>query len=257
MEIPEILKACKTVAVVGLSKDKEKDSHKVALYLKANGYRIVPVNPTAYEILDEKCYSSLSDVWEEIDLVCVFRPPEEAEGIVREAIAKKAKVVWMQLGIKNDRAAEIAGEAGIDVVMDKCIMIEHKRYQELTLIEKSRTVVVPILTEQEGMPDFLERLKSCTKLVMVFVVDKNFLNHVPTAFSGSRITIAQEVMDGIKKNMPQNIMIKDFVEWGDWYDKLEGIARLENADEIVMKHSKMSDEFSSRLREKGLRVTVV
>jgi hypothetical protein len=187
----------------------------------------------------------------------MFRPPEEAEGIVREAIGKKARVVWMQLGIKNEKAAEIAREAGLDVVMDKCIMIEHKRYQELTLIEKSRTVVVPILTEQEGMPDFLERLGQCTKLVMVFVVDKNFLNHVPAAFSGSRITIAQEVMDSIKKKMPQNILIKDFVEWGDWYDKLEGIARLENADEIVMKHSKMSDEFSSRLREKGLRVTII
>lgn len=257
MEIPEILRTCKTVAVVGLSKDKEKDSHKVALYLKANGYRIVPVNPTAYEILDEKCYPGLSEVVGEIDIVSIFRPPEEAEGIVREAIGKKAKVVWMQLGIKNDRAAEIAREAGLEVVMDKCIMIEHKRYQELTLIEKSRTVVVPILTEREGMPDFLERLKSCTKLILVFVVDKSVLNHVPTAFSGSRITIAQEVMDGIRKKMPQNIMVKDFVEWGDWYDKLEGIARLENADEIVMKHSKMSDEFSSRLREKGLKVTVI
>jgi hypothetical protein len=141
--------------------------------------------------------------------------------------------------------------------MDKCIMVEHKRFQELALIEKTKTFVVPILTEQENSPEFLEQLKECNKLIILFVVDKTVLNHVPVAFSGSRINSAQQVMEDIKKKLPQNILIKDFVEWGDWYDKIENIARLENVDEIIMKHSKMSDEFSFRLREKGLKVRII
>ena len=256
MDISEILKMYKTIAVVGLSQDPGKDSFKVASYMKSKGYKIIPVNPTAYEILDEKCYGSLDEV-KDAEIVAIFRSPEEAEQIVEQAIRKKAKVVWMQLGIKNERAAEKARQAGLEVVMDKCIMVEHKRFQELALIEKTKTFIVPILTEQENSTEFLERLKECNKLIMIFVVDKTVLNHVPAAFSGSRINSAQQVMEDIKKKLPQNTLVKDFVEWGDWYEKIENIARLENADEIIMKHSKMSDEFSSRLREKGLKVRII
>ena len=256
MDIAEILRTYKTIAVVGLSQDPEKDSYRVASYMKSNGYKIIPVNPTAYEILDEKCYGSLDEI-KEVEIVAIFRPAEEAGDIVDQAIRKKAKVVWMQLGIKNERAAEKARQAGLEVVMDKCTMVEHKRFQELALIEKTKTFVVPILTEQENSPEFLEQLKECNKLIILFVVDKTVLNHVPVAFSGSRINSAQQVMEDIKKKLPQNILIKDFVEWGDWYDKIENIARLENADEIIMKHSKMSDEFSFRLREKGLKVRII
>lgn len=257
MDIADILKEYKTIAVIGLSKEQDKDSNKVARYMKANGYKIVPINPTAYEILDEKCYSSLEEAPHGIEIANIFRPAEEAEAIVRQAIAKKAKVVWMQLGIKNERASQLARDAGLEVVMDKCIMVEHKRFQELALIEKTKTFLVPVLTERENQPDFIERLKACNKLIMVFVVDKTVLNHVPTGFAGSRIGSAQEVMEDIKKNLPENVMVKDFVEWGDWYDKIENMARLESVDEIIMRHSKMSDEFSSRLREKGLTVTVI
>jgi len=256
MDIAEILRTYKTIAVVGLSQDPEKDSYRVASYMKSNGYKIIPVNPTAYALLDEKCYGSLDEI-KEVEIVAIFRPAEEAGDIVDQAIRKKAKVVWMQLGIKNELAAAKARQAGLEVVMDKCIMVEHKRFQELALIEKTKTFVVPILTEQENSPEFLERLKECNKLIILFVVDKTVLNHVPAAFSGSRINAAQQVMEDIKKKLPQNILIKDFVEWGDWYEKIENIARLENADEIIMKHSKMSDEFSSRLREKGLKVRII
>jgi len=255
MEILEILSAYKTVALVGLSADSSTQSYKVASYLKSNGYKIIPVNPAAYDILDEKSYGSVGET-KGAEIVCIFNQ-EEAEAAVNQAIAKKAKVVWMELGIKNEGAAEKAREAGLDVVMDKSIMIEHKRFKELELIEKAKTFVVPIITEQENMPELLERLKECTKLVLIFVVDKSVLNYVPTGFAGSRINIAQEVMEDIRSRLPQNIIVKDFIEWGDWYDKIENIARLENADEIIMKKSRMSDEFSSKLREKGLKVTVI
>jgi hypothetical protein len=256
MDIAEILKTYKTIAVVGLSREPDKESHKVAAYLKSNGYKVIPVNPNAYELLDEKCYASLDEV-PEADIVVIFRPSEEAVGIVEQAIRKKAKVVWMQLGIKNEEAAEKARRAGLEVVMDKCIMIEHKRFQELTLIEKSKTFIIPILTEQENSPTFIEKIKQCNKLILLFVVDKTFLNHVPTAFTSARISAAQEVMDDIKRKIPQNILVKDTIEWGDWCDKIENIARLEGADEIVMKHSKPGDEFSLKLAAKGLNVTLV
>jgi predicted CoA-binding protein len=257
MDISDLLAKCKTIAVVGLSKDSSKDSHMVAKYLKSNGYKIIPVNPTAYEILDEKCYRDLNEVAGEIDIVCLFRPPEEAEAIVEQAIAKKAKAVWMQLGIKNEAAAEKARQAGLEVIMDKCIMVEHKRFRELELLERTKTFLVPILTDQENDPAFLAKLKECTKLVMIFVVDKTFLNHVPAGFAGSRIQSAQDVMDDIKKKIPQNINVKDLVEWGIWYDKLENLARLENADEIIMKKGLIADELYPQLTEKGLKVTLL
>jgi hypothetical protein len=257
MDIAEILKKYKNVAVVGLSKEPDTNSNKVALYLKSNGYKIVPVNPFVYEILDEKCYASLDEVPGEIEIVAIFGPAEETDSIVESAIKKKAKVVWMQLGIKNESAAEKARQAGLEVVMDKCIMIEHKRFQELTLLEKSRTVLVPILTEKENSPDFIERIKDCTKVIMLFVVDKNFLNHVPATFVSSRIQMVQETIDGIKKSLPQNISAKDFVEWGEWDEKIENLARLEGVDEIVMKKSSAADELSMKVSEKGLKVSIV
>jgi len=256
MDIAEILRAYKKVAVIGISKEPEADSYKVASYLKSNGYKITPVAIDGYEILDEKCYDSIESVPGEIEIVVICRP-QEANWVVEQAIKRKAKVIWMQLGIRDEGAAEKARAAGIEVVMDKSIAVEHKRFQELALIEKTKTFLVPILTEQENSPEFLARLRECSRLILVFVVDKNVLNHVPTGFAGSRINIAQEVMEDMKRKLPQNVQVKDLVEWGDWYDKIENLARLENVDEVVMKHSQKSDEFFSKLVEKGLKVTVV
>lgn len=135
-QIIDILKNYKTIAVVGLSKDPEKDSHKVSAYLKQHGYRIIPVNPFADEVLGEKSYKSLLDIPVEIqktiDSVDVFRRSEDVPPIVEQAIQLKAKdgrpfVVWMQLGIVNEEAAEDAKRAGLIVVMDKCLMVEHQR----------------------------------------------------------------------------------------------------------------------------------
>jgi len=131
-EIKSILERYKTVAVVGLSKDPAKDSHRVAKYLKTKGYHIIPVNPSADVILGEKCYKSLLDVPEIMEIVNIFRPAEDVPPIVDQAIELKRRlgnprVVWMQLGIVNEGAAKRAREAGLAVVMDKCMMIERKR----------------------------------------------------------------------------------------------------------------------------------
>jgi uncharacterized protein len=135
-ELTRILRESKVIAVVGLSGDPEKDSHKVSAYLKHHGYRIIPVNPTVKEVLGEKSYRSLQDIPLEtqktIDIVNIFRRSEDAPPIVEQAIALKAKVgrplvVWMQLGIVNEAAAEAARHAGLAVVMDKCLMVEHHR----------------------------------------------------------------------------------------------------------------------------------
>jgi len=131
-KIKSILEEYKTIAVVGLSKDPAKDSHRVAKYLKTKGYRIIPVNPSADVILGEKCYKSLLDTPETIEIVDIFRPAEDAPPIVDQAIELKKKlgnprVIWMQLGIVNEEAAKRARDAGLTVVMNKCMMIEHKR----------------------------------------------------------------------------------------------------------------------------------
>jgi len=135
-EIKEILTKSKTIAVVGLSRDPEKDSYRVAAYLKKHGFRIVPVNPFADEVLGEKSYKNLLEIPVEIqktvDVVDVFRPAKDAPAIVEQAVKLKAKhgkplVVWMQLGIVNKQAAETAKKAGLTVVMDKCMMVEHRR----------------------------------------------------------------------------------------------------------------------------------
>jgi predicted CoA-binding protein len=136
-EIREILKKYKTVAVVGLSRELGKDSHRVSAYLKQHGFRIIPVNPFADEVLGEKSYTSLLDVPPEvqktIEVVDIFRPSTDVPPIVEQAIKLKARhgkpcVVWMQLGIVNEQAADAAEKAGLTVVMNKCMMIEHKRF---------------------------------------------------------------------------------------------------------------------------------
>ena len=125
-EIEQIL-SMKNVAVVGMSRDPSKDAHLIPKYLINNGYNVIPVNPTADEILGRKCYKSLLDVPDKIDVVDVFRPSEHVPPIVQDAIAKGVKVVWMQLGISNNAAAQEASEHGVKVVYNRCMLQEHKR----------------------------------------------------------------------------------------------------------------------------------
>ncbi len=123
----EILATYRTIAVVGCSKDPGKDAHTVPAYLQAHGYRIIPVNPTATEILGEKAYPSLSAVPIPYDIVDVFRPSDQVGPVVDEAVrAGRAKVIWMQLGISNEAAARKARAAGLQVVMDRCMRTEHR-----------------------------------------------------------------------------------------------------------------------------------
>ena len=122
-----ILSEAKTIAVVGASKNPEKDAHKIPKYLQEQGYRILPVNPTADVILGEKAYKSLSDIHEPYDVVDIFRPSEDVPPIVDEAIRGPAKVIWMQLGIENDAAAKKAEAAGKIVVQNACMMIAHRK----------------------------------------------------------------------------------------------------------------------------------
>ena len=126
--------------MVGLSREPEKDSYRVAAYLKKHGYHIVPVNPFADEVLGGRSYKSLLDipveVQKQIDLVDVFRRPENVTSIVEQAVKLREKhgkpcVIWMQLGIINEKAAATARKAGLTVVMDKCIMQEHKRLSKV------------------------------------------------------------------------------------------------------------------------------
>ena len=141
-EIRSILEKYKTIAVVGLSKNPTKDSHRVAKYMKTKGYRVVPINPFADAILGEKCYKNLLDVAETVEVVDVFRPAKEVLPIVDQAIKLKKNMgnptlVWMQLGIVNEEAAKWARDAGLTVVMDRCIMAEHKRLSEGVALSKS------------------------------------------------------------------------------------------------------------------------
>jgi predicted CoA-binding protein len=125
--VGQILRGGKTIAVVGLSSNPMRASHEVAEYLKGAGYRIIPVNPNETEVLGEKAYARLEDVPEPVDIVDVFRRAEEVGAVAESAIKIKAKVLWMQLGIENAEAAEKARAAGLVVVEDSCLMVEHKR----------------------------------------------------------------------------------------------------------------------------------
>ena len=125
--IDEILTMSKTIAVVGLSDNPNRDSHRVASYLKRVGYRIIPVNPTIDEVLGERCYPDLISVPDSVDMVDIFRRSDKVAPVVDEAIRKSAKYVWMQDGVADESAAERARAAGIAVVMDNCTMREHRR----------------------------------------------------------------------------------------------------------------------------------
>jgi predicted CoA-binding protein len=133
----ELITRTKTIAIVGLSKDPAKDSYTVAAYMKRKGYRVIPVNPAATEVLGEKAYPSLIDIPDElagtVDIVDIFRPSEAVPPIVDQAVQLKKrygsnpKAVWMQLGIENATGADVARRAGMEVVQNMCIGVEHRR----------------------------------------------------------------------------------------------------------------------------------
>jgi predicted CoA-binding protein len=125
--IAEILQSARTIAVVGLSSKRFRPSYGVAQYLQSAGYRIIPVNPEETEVLGEKAYPDLDSVPEPIDVVDVFRRSEFVPDIVEAAIRKGAKVVWMQEDVIHEAAARRAEEAGLDVVVDRCILKDHRR----------------------------------------------------------------------------------------------------------------------------------
>ena len=124
--VRDILEKSKVIAVVGLSPKPERDSHEVAKYLQGQGYRIVPVNPRADTILGEKSYPDLASIPEKVDVVDIFRRSDDVPPVVDQAIDIGAKAVWMQLGIVNEDAAAKAREAGLGVVMDRCMLVEHR-----------------------------------------------------------------------------------------------------------------------------------
>jgi uncharacterized protein len=124
--IADVLRSTKTIAVVGLSDNPLRPSHGVAAYMQAHGYRIIPVNPRINEALGEKSYPSILDVPEKIDLVNIFRRPIFVEEVVDQAIQKKIPAVWMQEEVIHEKAAEKARAAGLFVVMDRCILLEHR-----------------------------------------------------------------------------------------------------------------------------------
>jgi predicted CoA-binding protein len=129
-QIISILKLNSTVAVVGLSPKPNRPSHQVASYLQRNGYRVIPVNPGQNEILGKKCYPDLDAVPDSIDIVNIFRRSEHVLPIVRDAIANKVKVVWMQQGIINEEAEQLAEKYGLIVIMDRCIKVDHQNFME-------------------------------------------------------------------------------------------------------------------------------
>ena len=124
--ITELLTRAKTIAVVGLSNSPMRPSHGVSAYMQTHGYRIIPVNPGIQESLGEKSYASLLDVPEKIDIVNIFRRPEFVEEVVDQAIQLKVPAIWMQEDVIHERAAEKARQSGIFVVMDRCILKEHR-----------------------------------------------------------------------------------------------------------------------------------
>jgi predicted CoA-binding protein len=126
--IQELLRNSRTIAIVGLSSDPQRASWFVASYLKKEGYRVIPVNPKAERILGEVCYPDLASIPEPVDLVDVFRPASECLAVARQAVAINAKALWLQLRLVNIEAAELAARAGLKVVVDRCVKMEHGRY---------------------------------------------------------------------------------------------------------------------------------
>ena len=125
-EITQILRM-KKVAVIGMSKYEEKAAHFVPKYLLQNGYDVTPGNPTTHEILEKKCYTDITDVPHDVDIVDVFRPSEDVSTIINGVIKKKPKVMWLQEGIHNIEAENLAMNSGIDVVYNRCMLAEHQR----------------------------------------------------------------------------------------------------------------------------------
>jgi hypothetical protein len=122
-----ILTRSHTIAVVGLSPNWYRPSYFAAKYMQEHGYRVIPVNPNCDTVLGERCYPSVAAIPDPVDIVDCFRKSEEIPPLAREAVAKGARVLWMQLGIRNDEAAKIATDAGLDVVCNRCVKIEHAR----------------------------------------------------------------------------------------------------------------------------------
>jgi uncharacterized protein len=125
--ILDLLRSSKTIAVVGLSSNPSRPSYDVSGYLQSAGYRIIPVNPTETEVLGQKSYRRLEDVPEAIDIVDIFRRPEDVGPVIDSAIAVRATAVWLQLGIVNSPACEIARNAGLLAIEDACLLVEHKK----------------------------------------------------------------------------------------------------------------------------------
>ncbi len=134
--IAEVLKTSKTIAVVGASDNPTRASYQVAEYLQSEGFKIIPVNPALQELFGEKAYPDIVSIPEPVDVVDIFRNPDAVPEIVEQAIAKKAKVVWMQPGAENMQAAERATEAGLEVIMGVCMMRERKA-READMIDAS------------------------------------------------------------------------------------------------------------------------
>ena len=126
--IQRVLHTGTSIAVVGLSANALRASHFVGYYAQRHGYRIIPVNPREEEVLGEPCFNSLTAVGEAIDIVNVFRDPSAVPALAKEAVAIGAKALWLQFGVISDEGAAIAADAGLDVVMDRCLKVEHARY---------------------------------------------------------------------------------------------------------------------------------
>ena len=128
LTIQRVLNGAGTIAIVGLSRNELRASNFVGYYLIRHGYRVIPVNPREKEILGEKCYPSLRDIPEPVDIVDVFRTPDALPSIAREAVAIHAGTLWCQFGVINAEGARIAEEGGLTVIMDRCLKVEHARY---------------------------------------------------------------------------------------------------------------------------------
>ena len=128
LTIQRVLHGAGTIAIVGLSRNELRASNFVGYYLIRHGYRVIPVNPREKEILGEKCYPSLRDIPEPVDIVDVFRAPDALPSIAREAVAIHAGTLWCQFGVINEEGARIAEDGGLTVVMDRCLKVEHARY---------------------------------------------------------------------------------------------------------------------------------
>ena len=126
--IREILHTARTIAIVGLSSNPLRPSNYVGFYLQRHGYRVIPVNPNEREVLGEKAYPSLAEVPDRIDVVDVFRASQFAPDIAEQAVQVQARALWMQFGVISSRGAEIAERGGLDVVMDRCMKVEHARH---------------------------------------------------------------------------------------------------------------------------------